>query len=181
MPSWTTKTGTCSPNKIMHEIAASSHKKQAVKDVLSPSELLDRNLESPQFAKFFKTNHFNTLLKKSRNELYLLITDSSFQSKRGRLVWQSLNSVSGEGDLFVNGDFMPVSDIDQDIGQEGETFNSDMMLSKQLQEEEDAALTRKMQEKYEKRNTRQSSKEPIVKKNDEAKPPSKPVEEKKKE
>lgn len=71
---------------------------------------------------------------------------------------------------------MSVLDIDQDIGQEEEAFDFDMMLLKQLQEEEDAALTRKIQEKYEKRKTRQSSKEPVVKKNDEAKPPSEPVE-----
>lgn len=141
-------------------------------------KLLDLDLSSPQFAIFFRNNHFNTLFKKSRNEFYLLITDSSFQSKSGKLVWQSLNSVSGEGDLFFTGDFMPVLDIDQDIGQQGETFDSDMMLLRQLQEEEDEALARKMQEKYEKRKTRQSPKETVVKKNEET--ASKPVKEKKK-
>ncbi|KAG5419147.1 hypothetical protein I9W82_002914 [Candida metapsilosis] len=142
---------------------------------------LDQDLPSPQFLIFFRNNHFNTLLKKSRNELYLLITDSSFQSKNGKLVWQSLNSVSGDGDIFFTGDFMPVLDINQDIDQEGGTFDSDMMLSRQLQEEEDAAMARKMQEKYERRKTRQSTKATNAKDTVETKLPAKePPEEKKK-
>lgn len=141
---------------------------------------LDHDLSSPQFIIFFRNNHFNTLFKKSRNEFYLLVTDSSFQSKSGKLVWQSLNSVSGDGDIFFTGDFMPVLDIDQDIGHQGETFDSDMMLLRQLQEEEDEAMARKMQEKYEKRKTRQLDKATTAKKNEEAKMPPKPAEEKKK-
>ena len=110
----------------------------------------------------------------------MLVTDSSFQSKSGKLVWQSLNSVSGDGDIFFTGDFMPVLDIDQDIGHQGETFDSDMMLLRQLQEEEDEAMARKMQEKYEKRKTRQLDKTTTAKKNEDAKMPPKPAEEKKK-
>ncbi|KAI5961051.1 hypothetical protein KGF57_001800 [Candida theae] len=141
---------------------------------------LDHDLPSPQFLIFFRNNHFNTLLKKSRNEFYLLVTDSSFQSKSGKLVWQSLNSVSGGGDIFFTGDFMPVLDIEQDIGQEEETLDSDLILSRQLQEEEDAAMARKMQEKYEKRKTRQSNKVVSTTENKETKAPNKVAEEKKK-
>ncbi|KAI5950504.1 hypothetical protein CANMA_005164 [Candida margitis] len=144
---------------------------------------LDLDLASPQFIIFFRNNHFNTLFKKSRNEFYLLVTDSSFQSKSSRLVWQSLNSVSGEDDIFFTGDFMPVLDINQDIGQEIETFDSDLMLSRQLQEEEDQAIARRMQEKYEKRNRHDKATNANTTKTEikpSLKPSSKPVEEKKK-
>ncbi|CAK9439558.1 uncharacterized protein LODBEIA_P36580 [Lodderomyces beijingensis] len=130
---------------------------------------LNSDLHKNQFIIFFRNNHFNTLLKRGNDEFYLLVTDSAFRNKSlsNQIVWQSLTSVSGQGDLFFTGDFSPVLDIDQDLSYSnsnslaagshhgyGETFDSDLMLSRQLQEEEDAAIAKQMQERYNKRQER---------------------------
>ncbi|KAI5965278.1 uncharacterized protein KGF55_001498 [Candida pseudojiufengensis] len=128
---------------------------------------LDLLLESSQFIIFFRNNHFNTLFKKSSMEFYLLVTDSNFsdsKNKTNKLIWQSLNSINGENDLFFTGDFMPVLDIDQDLGgvnEEGNNayndhLNSDLLLTRQLQEEEDANLARSMQNHYKKKEKKHS-------------------------
>ncbi|KAI3404528.2 hypothetical protein KGF56_002720 [Candida oxycetoniae] len=122
---------------------------------LSGLAKLDRDLEKDEFIIFFRNNHLNTLFKKGSNELYLLVTDASFQNKSlsSQIVWQSLASVSGNEDLFFTGNFTPVLDIDQDLSYAANTgydntFDSDLLLSKQLQEEEDAAIAKRLQEKY---------------------------------
>ncbi|KAI5952354.1 hypothetical protein KGF54_003220 [Candida jiufengensis] len=124
---------------------------------------LNTILESSQFIIFFRNNHFNTLFKKSSMEFYLLVTDSSFttpKNKSNQIIWQSLNSINGENDLFFTGDFMPVLDINQDLNygtNQDENFDSDLLLVKQLQEEEDAAIAKRMQDKYEKQHKRHTT------------------------
>ena len=68
--------------------------------------------------------------------------------------------MSGNDDLFFTGDFKPVLDIDQDLPNFApDTGNSDYLLLKQLQEEEDQKLAaglqkirqEKTQQQYQKR------------------------------
>ena len=54
--------------------------------------------------------------------------------------------MSGNDDLFFTGDFKPVLDIDQDLPNFApDTGNSDYLLLKQLQEEEDQKLAAGLQ------------------------------------
>ncbi|KAK6461170.1 hypothetical protein DFJ63DRAFT_314959 [Scheffersomyces coipomensis] len=96
---------------------------------------------------FFRNNHFNTLFKKGDKDMYLLITDTSFNNKSNKIVWQSFNSVSGKDDLFFSGDFLPILELDANINDEGYNDN-DYLLLKQLQEEEDEQLAKQMQQVY---------------------------------
>ncbi|KAK6867228.1 Ubiquitin carboxyl-terminal hydrolase MIY1 [Candida tropicalis] len=128
------------------------------------AELNDK-LDTNEFIVFFRNNHFNTLFKKSENEFYLLLTDSSFvgsshtSNKSSQIIWQSLNSVSGNDDLFFTGDFNPVLDIDQDLPNFApDTGNSDYLLLKQLQEEEDQKLAAGLQKRYDKRKPSNNTK-----------------------
>ncbi|CAI5758088.1 unnamed protein product [Candida verbasci] len=125
-------------------------------------------LDKGEFIIFFRNNHFNTLFKKNNNEFYLIVTDSSFINKSSKIIWQSLNSVNGKDDLFFTGDFYPVLDIDDVTTTENQ---SDYLLSKQLQEEED----RKLAEKLENRNKKKS--QPQSKQQQLKKPTSKPSKE----
>lgn len=110
---------------------------------------LNIDLVKEEFVIFFRNNHFNTFFKKGNQEFYLLITDASFNNKASKIVWQSLNSISGKDDLFFTGDFLPILDIDQDLPGES---NDDYLFSKRLQEEEDNALAKQMQETYSKQD-----------------------------
>lgn len=111
---------------------------------------LNMDVSNGEFIVFFRNNHFSTLFKKNHQEFYLLITDSSFQNVSNRIVWQSLNSISGKDDLFFSGTFFPILDIDQDFQETNIDPDNDLMLIKQLQEEEDSKLAAAMQAKYNK-------------------------------
>ncbi|ODV81135.1 uncharacterized protein CANTADRAFT_5104 [Suhomyces tanzawaensis NRRL Y-17324] len=117
---------------------------------------LNLDLLNEEFVVFFRNNHFNTLFKKNNQEFYLLITDSAFENKASKIVWQSLNSVTGSDDLFFNGDFIPILDLDQDI--DNNEADADFLLSKQLQEEEDQAMAKTIQDRYDKAETRAAAK-----------------------
>jgi hypothetical protein len=119
---------------------------------------LNMDLYQEEFIVFFRNNHFSTLFKKADSELYLLITDASFTSKSGQIIWQSLNSISGKDDIFFSGSFFPILDIDQDVPHDDYGNTNDMLLVRQLQEEEDAKLAEKMQAKYNSRPQASSSK-----------------------
>ncbi|KAK6457367.1 uncharacterized protein RJT20DRAFT_39825 [Scheffersomyces xylosifermentans] len=114
---------------------------------------LNYEIAPEEFIIFFRNNHFNTLFKKSDSEFYLLITDSSFQDKSSAIIWQSVNSISGKDDLFFDGDFLPILDIDQDVNISvgAGIDDSDLLLVKQLQQEEDEALAKEMQEKFDRK------------------------------
>lgn len=115
-------------------------------------EKLNNYLELGEFVVFFRNNHFNTLLKRSDMEFYLLITDTSFKSSK--VVWQSLNSVNGGDDLFFNGEFQPIFNI-EDVQ---ELPENDYTLIKKLQEEEDARIARKMNDNFIKKQKDQEQK-----------------------
>ncbi|RLV90166.1 Uncharacterized protein JA1_004782 [Spathaspora sp. JA1] len=122
---------------------------------------LNIGLNNQEFVIFFRNNHFSTLFKKSNNEFYILITDTSFQSKNScKIIWQSLNSISGNDDLFFTGDFLPVLDIDQDLRHPEEDVSVDYLLTKQLQEQEDEELAKRMQKTYDKRSQQPQPKKP---------------------
>ncbi|EGW32937.1 uncharacterized protein SPAPADRAFT_60278 [Spathaspora passalidarum NRRL Y-27907] len=107
-------------------------------------------LVNEQFVVLFRNNHFSTMFKKSDKEFYVLITDTSFQTSKSssKIIWQSLNSISGNDDLFFTGDFLPVLNVDQEPQ---EQYDTDYLLTKQLQEEEDEALAKRMQQSYDKK------------------------------
>jgi hypothetical protein len=108
---------------------------------------LNIELSNEEFIIFFRNNHFNTMFKRGDQEFYLLITDEFLNNPSSKIVWQSLNSVSGKDDLFFSGEFLPILDIDQDV----DTRGDDYMLTKQLQEQEDVELAKEMQQRYDKR------------------------------
>lgn len=108
---------------------------------------LDYTLKSDDFIIFFRNNHFSTLLKRSDDDFYLLITDDAFRSNNQKIVWQSLISVSGKDDIFFTGDFLPVFE-DEVLGEESD---ENILLAKQLQEEEDQAMAEDLQKRYNKR------------------------------
>lgn len=130
--------------------------------------LLDK-FGNDEFIVFFRNNHFNTLYKKNGNDLYLLLTDSSF-NKSTKIVWQSLISVNGNDDLFFAGDFTPVmEEMSNDLSNmniEDENFK----LIKQLQEEDDQEYAKKLQKSYEKKLPPVKEE---IKKNSKSKKPSK--------
>ncbi|EMG47121.1 hypothetical protein SBY92_000763 [Candida maltosa Xu316] len=122
---------------------------------------LNQDLNENEFIIFFRNNHFSTLFKKSDQEFYALLTDSSFVAKANntkfsKIIWQSLNSISGNEDLFFTGDFMPILDIDQDLPGHEES-GSDYLLLKQLQEEEDEKMAQRLQKNYNKRESKPST------------------------
>lgn len=125
---------------------------------------LNFNLLKGEFIVFFRNNHFNTLFKKDEQEFYILLTDASFTSKSSKIIWQSLNSVSGNDDLFFTGDFLPILDIDQDLPPHDETHGSDYLLLKQLQEEEDQRMAKEMQASYNKPKPKEQP--PVTKSSD---------------
>ncbi|KAK6198636.1 uncharacterized protein RJT21DRAFT_69619, partial [Scheffersomyces amazonensis] len=112
---------------------------------------LNNELHDEEVVIFFRNNHFNTLFKKGDMDMYLLITDTAFNNKSNKIVWQSFNSVSGKDDLFFTGDFLPILELDANINDEGYN-DSDYLLLKQLQEEEDERLAVQMQHAFSKKS-----------------------------
>lgn len=104
---------------------------------------LNDALDANTFIVFFRNNHFSTLFKKAEFDLYLVITDSSFNSNT-KIVWQSLNSATGKDDLFFSGDFIPILE-------ESNQDETDLLFIKQLQEQEDEELAKSLQKSFEKR------------------------------
>lgn len=109
---------------------------------------IDSVMEDDELAVFFRNNHFSTLYKKGPGEFYLLVTDEAFNSHR-RIVWQSLNSVSGKDELFFTGDFVPVF-LDDSTDHGATDMSDDYLLMKQLQEEDDMRMARNIQKLYNK-------------------------------
>ncbi|CAK7901310.1 ubiquitin carboxyl-terminal hydrolase MIY1 [[Candida] anglica] len=122
-------------------------------------EKLSDSLDFNNFAIYFRNNHFNTLFKSGSGDLFLLMTDSSLKSSKN-IIWQSLTTVSGKDDIFYTGDFFPILDEDlQEIeNQRGEVDDSDMILVKQLQEEEDQRMAEEMHKKYQNIHTKATKK-----------------------
>lgn len=119
---------------------------------------LDREVNADLVAIFFRNNHFSTLYKGLSDDSYLLVTDTAF-TKLSRYVWQSLNSVSGNGDLFFTGDFVPVV--------EGDDYNAsdddeNLRVAQLLQEEEDAAMAKRMQKNIDSKRKSHSKAVPKV-------------------
>lgn len=142
---------------------------------------LNMDLNDNEYCVFFRNNHFSTLFKKSSMEFYLLVTDSSFQSDSNKIVWQSLNSISGKDDLFFSGDFFPILEINDQNNDE------DFEIIKKLQQEEDLRIAESMQSKFDKkiaRTEKKDSKKPSFmkrKKDEKNKPKEKGSKEKEKD
>lgn len=117
---------------------------------------IDEVMGNDELAVFFRNNHFSTLYKKGPGELYLLVTDEAFSS-HSRIVWQSLNSVSGKDELFFTGDFVPVF-LDETAENGGADVSDDYLLMKQLQEEDDLRMARNMQKLYNKPTVKEEKK-----------------------
>lgn len=109
---------------------------------------LDMSMAADDLAVFFRNNHFSTLYKKGPGDLYLLVTDESFNSHRN-IVWQSFNSVSGKDELFFTGDFEPVF-LDEAAENNTASASDDYLLMKQLQEEDDRRMARRIQKLFNK-------------------------------
>ncbi|KAI9205945.1 uncharacterized protein BJ171DRAFT_567232 [Polychytrium aggregatum] len=112
--------------------------------------LLQETLPSNSISVLFRNNHFYTLYKDDRSQLFTLVTDQGFLRTEG-VVWESLASVDGDS-IFLDDQFRPYQEISQSsIDQErlfdyGEsnwehgpattTHDSDLALALRLQEEE---------------------------------------------
>ncbi|KAG7194072.1 uncharacterized protein KQ657_004780 [Scheffersomyces spartinae] len=111
-----------------HSAQLTTHGLDSLRDQCNPGEFLI----------LFRNNHFSTVYKRSDQDLYVLITDSLLQRQ---IVWQSLNSISGTDDLFFDGDFVPFFESEE---------LQDYLLTKNLQEQEDARLAEELQKRYQK-------------------------------
>lgn len=114
---------------------------------------IDELMAPDLVAIFFRNNHFSTLYKGKDNGFYLLITDRDF-CKHDGYTWQSLNSISGDEDLFFTGDLVPIFQ-DTDIGSAG--AETDLQMAKALQEEEDVAMAKALQRKLNMKKQKSSS------------------------
>ena len=108
---------------------------------------IDTRMAPDSLAIFFRNNHFLTVYKAQNHDLYLLITDSAFL-KRPHYVWQLINSVSGNDDLYFAGDFTPLLD---DAGlDESHVTDDSLAFARKLQEKEDSDYAKLLQRNYEK-------------------------------
>lgn len=100
------------------------------------------------FAIFFRNDHFSTLYKNGTG-VYLLVSDAGFKDEP-EIVWQRLSDIDGTADEFMTGDFTLSSP--KNSAEHNETLESDELLSRQLQEEEDEKYSRNLQKKYDSEN-----------------------------
>jgi ubiquitin carboxyl-terminal hydrolase MINDY-1/2 len=126
---------------------------------LTPTGLrtIQQNLRSGSFAIMFRNDHFSTIYKHPQSgQLYTLITDAGY-ADRDEVIWESLVDISGNGNEFFSGDFMPVSHHTSDAAaassqhlqvggeqneplspqQQQEQHDADFAMALQLQEEEE--------------------------------------------
>lgn len=78
---------------------------------LTPTGLhnIQQSLQSGSFAIMFRNDHFSTVYKHPQSgQLFILVTDQGY-ADRDEIVWESLVDISGKGNDFFSGDFMPVS------------------------------------------------------------------------
>jgi ubiquitin carboxyl-terminal hydrolase MINDY-1/2 len=72
-------------------------------------ERIQQSLSSGSFAILFRNDHFSTVYKHPQSgQLFTLITDAGY-ADRDEIIWESLVDISGRGNDFFSGDFMPVS------------------------------------------------------------------------
>ncbi|KPI38896.1 uncharacterized protein AB675_5801 [Cyphellophora attinorum] len=70
---------------------------------------IQQSLSSGSFAILFRNDHFSTIYKHPQSgQLFTLITDAGY-ADRDEIIWESLVDISGRGNDFFSGDFMPVS------------------------------------------------------------------------
>ncbi|PVV00794.1 hypothetical protein BB560_003882 [Smittium megazygosporum] len=76
-------------------------------------QLLGESLADGNLAIMFRNNHFTTLFKKGKHELYTLCTDESLATD-SRIVWETLNDVNQLGSFFVDSFFFPINNSNSD-------------------------------------------------------------------
>jgi ubiquitin carboxyl-terminal hydrolase MINDY-1/2 len=127
---------------------------------LTPTGLqsIQQLLQSGSFAIMFRNDHFSTIYKHPQSgQLFILVTDQGY-ADRDEIVWESLVDISGMGNDFFSGDFMPVSHqqaaasnstrsqhLSVDHGQNAplspqeqqEQHDADFAMALQMQEEEE--------------------------------------------
>ena len=70
---------------------------------------VQQSLSSGSFAILFRNDHFSTIYKHPQSgQLFTLITDAGY-AERDEIIWESLVDISGHGNEFFSGDFMPVT------------------------------------------------------------------------
>lgn len=109
---------------------------------------LNDTLEEGEFAVLFRNDHFSTLYKHS-DSLYNLVTDVGF-GKHQNIVWESLLTVDGSADSFLDGHFNICSfekKEDTFSDESEEQFDKDKQLAQQLQQEEDRKIAEEMHKK----------------------------------
>jgi ubiquitin carboxyl-terminal hydrolase MINDY-1/2 len=134
---------------------------------LTPNGLqtIQQTLRSGSFAIMFRNDHFSTIYKHPQSgQLYTLITDAGY-ADRDEVIWESLVDISGNGNEFFSGDFMPVSHhageaaatSSQHLRVEGD--HNEPLSPQQQQEQHDAdfAMALQLQEEEEQRQRAEQS------------------------
>ncbi|EHM99945.1 YPL191C-like protein [Saccharomyces cerevisiae x Saccharomyces kudriavzevii VIN7] len=131
----------------------------------SPTQLTDFGLQQLreklphcQYSVLFRNDHFSTLYK-YKDQLYTLVTDFGYKNCK-EIVWQSLNSVNGSGDVFYAGDFSCAKVDEQELPDEvGHTFGAEnLSLEEALQIENDKELAKNLQQQEQERVTKLETK-----------------------
>lgn len=110
---------------------------------------LNQSLDNDSLAVLFRNDHFSTLIKKD-GMLYTLVTDVGYK-KQDTIVWETLLSVDGSLDIFVDHKFHESKAIDE-TNLNNHSLNNDQdsnevadrKIALQLQEEEDRKLAESM-------------------------------------
>lgn len=121
--------------------------------------LMHQQIAPETVAIFFRNNHFSTIYK-SGDDLFVLLTDGSFDKSAG-YVWQSLTSILGSNDTFYNGDFTPISESSNVPGERYEVFDSEnVRFAQKIQEKEDSNYAALLQKQYDSKHLKKSGNRP---------------------
>lgn len=124
-------------------------------------ELLLNSIDENQVILFFRNDHFNTCIKND-GTLYILVNDIGYINQPD-IVWMPL-SILDSGDFF-NYDFDLSKIRSHEQLSTDNTDNTDLMLAKQLQLEEDQQISRNLQSQLDNENLAHVSRKSKVPKN----------------
>ncbi|KAH3666911.1 hypothetical protein OGAPHI_003361 [Ogataea philodendri] len=117
----------------------------------------------------FRNDHFTTLYKQE-DKLYLLANDEGYG---GDIVWEELNTVTGQHDELLNGFFEvrvgEPAEAESVAAESDAEAGADQQLAAQLQSQEDERIARDLQREYQTKKVLQDKardKKPDTKRND---------------
>ncbi|EJS41470.1 YPL191C [Saccharomyces arboricola H-6] len=114
-------------------------------------QLLRQKLPHNMYSILFRNDHFSTLYK-YKDQLYTLVTDFGYKNCKD-IVWQSLVSVDGSGDVFFAADFSSAKADERQLSHQTENvFETDNIPVEEAQQiENDKELARHLQQQEQER------------------------------